>query len=56
MLPRQLGNLKQLTFLDVSANSLKGELPTELGKLVNMKTLGLAKIILPGGYFVNLGE
>lgn len=62
VLPKQLGNLKNLTFLDVSANSLNGEIPTELGKLTNIVTLGLANNDFSGtvptefGYFVNLGE
>jgi hypothetical protein len=48
--------------LDVSANSLNGEIPTELGKLTNIVTLGLANNDFSGtvptefGYFVNLGE
>ena len=36
-IPRQIGNLKQLTFLDLSRNELVGNLPKEIGKLINLK-------------------
>jgi hypothetical protein len=54
--------LKNLTFLDVSANSLSGAVPTELGKLENLVTLGLANNDFSGSVptefanLVKLGE
>ncbi len=39
--PRQIGNLMALTFLDISSGNFNGSLPTELYKLTNLKYLSV---------------
>ncbi|GKV50306.1 hypothetical protein SLEP1_g57018 [Rubroshorea leprosula] len=40
-IPKELGNLKELTFLALSSNNFSGTLPPELGNLVKLETLYL---------------
>ena len=44
----ELGNLFELTSLDLSSNSLTGEIPHELGWLFNLDTLKLSGNSLTG--------
>jgi len=39
LIPQQLGNLRQLQWLDLSKNLLTGSVPTTVGQLKNLKAL-----------------
>ena len=40
-IPAELGNLKNLTSLDLGSNTLSGSIPAELGNLKNLTSLSL---------------
>ncbi|CAI9782097.1 unnamed protein product [Fraxinus pennsylvanica] len=41
-IPRELGNMTNLTYMNLEANEFSGPIPPELGKLMNLKTLILS--------------
>ncbi|PSS04864.1 LRR receptor-like serine/threonine-protein kinase [Actinidia chinensis var. chinensis] len=47
-IPKELGNISSLTFLNLEANQFSGSLPLELGKLINLGTLMLSSNQLSG--------
>ncbi|CAI9087853.1 OLC1v1022037C2 [Oldenlandia corymbosa var. corymbosa] len=47
-IPKELGNLTSLTYLDLEANQFSGAVPSELGKLTKLKTLFLSSNRLSG--------
>ncbi|KAL2457600.1 putative LRR receptor-like serine/threonine-protein kinase RFK1 [Abeliophyllum distichum] len=47
-IPRDLGNMTNLTYLNLEANQFSGAIPSELGKLINLKTLILSANQLTG--------
>ncbi|MCP4696247.1 MAG: hypothetical protein GY862_05305, partial [Gammaproteobacteria bacterium] len=55
-IPVELGNLSNLTSLDLYGNQLIGSIPVELGNLTNLTNLELAKNQLSGSIPVELGD
>ena len=55
-LPPELGDLSNLTWLDLNDNRLRGEIPPELGNLPNLRVLGLSNNRLSGGLPPELGN
>ncbi|CAL5409023.1 unnamed protein product [Camellia sinensis] len=47
-IPKELGNVSSLTFLNLEANKFSGSVPPELGKLKNLNTLMLSSNQLSG--------
>ncbi|CAL5411483.1 unnamed protein product [Camellia sinensis] len=47
-IPKELGNVSSLTFLNLEANKFSGSVPPELGKLNNLNTLMLSSNQLSG--------
>ncbi|KAG2689296.1 hypothetical protein I3760_09G133100 [Carya illinoinensis] len=47
-IPKELGNLSSLKYLNLEANQFSGTVPSELGKLVNLETLMLSSNNLSG--------
>ncbi|KAL8511718.1 hypothetical protein ACS0TY_018229 [Phlomoides rotata] len=47
-IPRELGNITSLTFLNLEANNFSGPIPSDIGKLINLNTLMLSSNQLTG--------
>ena len=41
-IPTELGNLQQLTILNLNANQLSGQIPTELGMITGLREMALS--------------
>ncbi|KAG6642339.1 hypothetical protein CIPAW_09G135900 [Carya illinoinensis] len=54
-IPKELGNLSSLKYLNLEANQFSGTVPSELGKLVNLETLMLSSNNLSGNLPKELG-
>ncbi|KAK4399286.1 putative LRR receptor-like serine/threonine-protein kinase [Sesamum angolense] len=39
-IPKELGNIRSLTYLNLEANQFSGAVPADIGRLINLKTLG----------------
>ena len=55
-IPKELGSLANLLFLDLSGNQLTGEIPAELGSLSNLQSLYLSNNQLTGEIPAELGS
>ena len=55
-IPVELGNLLQLTILEVAGNKLTGRIPIELGNLSQLTSLWLSKNKLTGTIPIELGD
>ena len=55
-IPRELGRLVNLEWLNLSSNALTGPIPRELGRLVNLETLYLSHNDLSGSIPAELGK
>ncbi|CAI9783779.1 unnamed protein product [Fraxinus pennsylvanica] len=47
-IPKYLGNMTNLTYMNLEANQFSGAIPSELGKLINLETLILSSNQLTG--------
>ncbi|OEL14648.1 hypothetical protein BAE44_0024332, partial [Dichanthelium oligosanthes] len=54
-IPKELGLMRELTFLDLEANLLTGPIPTSFGNLSELYYLGLIKYQLSGPVPATLG-
>jgi len=52
----ELGDLANLTLLDLSWNAIQGEIPTQIGRLRNIQLINLAHNSLSGGLPTELGQ
>ncbi|KAM3251240.1 putative LRR receptor-like serine/threonine-protein kinase RFK1 [Capsicum annuum] len=48
LIPKELGNISSLLYLNLEANQFSGRVPSELGKLINLQTLILSSNQLMG--------
>ncbi|KAL6882050.1 hypothetical protein ACP4OV_011522 [Aristida adscensionis] len=55
-LPFWIGNLTNLSYLDISQNMLVGGLPLGIGKLINLNHLDLSQNMLIGGLPLGIGK
>ena len=52
----ELGDLRNLTYLDLSFNEIAGEIPTEIGRIANIQVINLQSNSLTGILPTELGE
>ncbi|KAI3466775.1 hypothetical protein Pfo_023438 [Paulownia fortunei] len=55
-IPKELGNISSLTYLNLEANHFSGPIPSDIGKLINLKTLILSSNQLMGQLPMSFSE
>ncbi|KAL0363509.1 UNVERIFIED_CONTAM: putative LRR receptor-like serine/threonine-protein kinase RFK1, partial [Sesamum calycinum] len=53
-IPKELGNIRSLTYLNLEANQFSGAVPADIGRLINLKTLEMFASGLEGPIPLNI--
>jgi len=56
IIPPEIGDLSEITYIKIVENSIKGSLPVELGKLTNLKVLSFSDNEIEGSIPASLGN